>query len=312
MFAYGVQALQPTVMMLLRNSLSDTTRDLYKKHVAQYLSFLQNYFQGAQAFPCNSYHLVYYIAYLARSGLVVSSIRSQISAINFVHRLHRGQDLYQDFVVSKCLTGLSKLQPCIDVRVPITLNVLINLCDAITKLYTDPYYIALMLAMFSLAFAAFLRVGELTLSSSKPNPNLLQLCNLVIDPHSNNISIAFHAYKHKAPGPPFCLQVHDLPQVPVKKYLFKYLRLRGNSPGPLFVYKTCPVKRNQFVQTLNQCLKFLNLGHIPYKGHSFRIGAATHAIASGASYDQVKLMGRWKSNALIKYIRVHSFQTPNV
>lgn len=41
-----------------------------------------------------------------------------------------------------------------------------------------------------------------------------------------------------------------------------------------------------------------------YKGHSFRIGAASHAADRGLSDAQIRALGRWKSNAFQRYIRV--------
>ncbi|CAG2196116.1 unnamed protein product [Mytilus edulis] len=43
-----------------------------------------------------------------------------------------------------------------------------------------------------------------------------------------------------------------------------------------------------------------------YKGHSFRIGAASEA-AKGTSLSVIQQMGRWKSNALQNYIRMDNF-----
>ncbi len=40
-----------------------------------------------------------------------------------------------------------------------------------------------------------------------------------------------------------------------------------------------------------------------YTGHSFRPGGATDLFAMGVSYPVVKLMGRWKSDAAILYLR---------
>ena len=44
-------------------------------------------------------------------------------------------------------------------------------------------------------------------------------------------------------------------------------------------------------------------GSTRYKGHSFRIGAATFAAECGFSDAQIRLMGRWQSDAFRKYIR---------
>ena len=51
-----------------------------------------------------------------------------------------------------------------------------------------------------------------------------------------------------------------------------------------------------------------------YKGHSFRIGAATLAAESGLSDAQIRLLGRWKSDSFRKYIRSPGLRagiTPN-
>ncbi len=294
----------------MRDSLSCTSREIYRKFVSDFLSFIQEFFPEKNCgFPCVSYQVTYYVAFLTRSGSSASSIKSRISAINFVHKLFGGTDLHSDFILRKCLLGVAKTHTSIDVRAPITLHILIKLCNAVTSLYSDQYFVALMHAMFTLAFVAFLRIGEITKTGSAYNPNLLNLQNISVSNNPPSLSVTFQHFKHKSPGPPFCLQVGNLPQIPVIHYVAKYIQLRGPQKGPLFLYKNAPIPRSLFAQTMNQCLKFLNLSHLPYKSHSFRIGAASHALATGASYDQVKLMGRWKSNALSKYIRVHSLQS---
>ena len=40
-----------------------------------------------------------------------------------------------------------------------------------------------------------------------------------------------------------------------------------------------------------------------YKGHSFRIGLCTWYIKQGKTDSQIRSMGRWRSNAFLKYIR---------
>jgi hypothetical protein len=44
------------------------------------------------------------------------------------------------------------------------------------------------------------------------------------------------------------------------------------------------------------------------KGHSFRIGAATAAAIQGASDEDIQRMGRWKSQAFKRYIRIPVLQ----
>ena len=56
-------------------------------------------------------------------------------------------------------------------------------------------------------------------------------------------------------------------------------------------------------------IKFCGLNPARYKGHSFRIGAASHAADRGLSDAQIRVLGRWKSNAFHRYIRIPSVST---
>ena len=59
---------------------------------------------------------------------------------------------------------------------------------------------------------------------------------------------------------------------------------------------------------LGSVIRLCNLDPSRYKGHSFRI-AATYAIEQGVSDDKIKHLGRWKSDAFKKYIRITSLES---
>ena len=80
--------------------------------------------------------------------------------------------------------------------------------------------------------------------------------------------------------------------------LLDYLSLRGNRPGPLFLnLDNSPFSRAIFAELLSLSLKACGLDSTPYKGHSFRIGAASFAAERGKSDAQITALGRWRSNA---------------
>ena len=72
-----------------------------------------------------------------------------------------------------------------------------------------------------------------------------------------------------------------------------------------------PVHRDYFCGLLTTAIK--RCGFIParYKGHSFRIEAASHAAERGMSDAQIHVLGRWKSNAFFHYIRISSLSSTN-
>ena len=59
----------------------------------------------------------------------------------------------------------------------------------------------------------------------------------------------------------------------------------------------------RILRKLHKCLSVCGLDSSRYKGHSFRIGAASLVAEEGLSGSQIRAMGRWNSNAFRKYIR---------
>lgn len=65
-----------------------------------------------------------------------------------------------------------------------------------------------------------------------------------------------------------------------------------------------PVSKQFFTHHLRTALAFCNLDLQRYQSRSFRIGAATTAASLGFSGIQIQNMGRLRSNAFRKYIRI--------
>lgn len=92
--------------------------------------------------------------------------------------------------------------------------------------------------------------------------------------------------------------------------MLQYLSVRGDKEGAIFIHEDgSPVSRSWFSAQLSSAIKLCGLNPSVYKGHSFRIGAASHVADRGMSDAQIRILGRWKSNAFQKYIRVPSLST---
>ena len=82
-----------------------------------------------------------------------------------------------------------------------------------------------------------------------------------------------------------------------------YLVICCPAPGPFFVFEDGGVlSRQRLVTELSTALQEVGLDPSPYKGHSFRIGAATVAAKAGLSDSLIKTLGRWKYSAFKSYI----------
>lgn len=87
--------------------------------------------------------------------------------------------------------------------------------------------------------------------------------------------------------------------------LVDYLGVRGPAPGPLFVFSDgCPLSRSTLVQRVREALSAAGVDAAPYSGHSFRIGAATTAAKKGVEDCLIQTLGRWKSDAYIRYVKL--------
>ena len=122
--------------------------------------------------------------------------------------------------------------------------------------------------------------------------------------------LTFNNYKHNYNQRPFSLIIEQQqPFCPVQLML-DYLTLRGLESGPPFLSTNgCSMPRQRFVSHLSLALKHCGLNPAFYKGHSFRIGAASHAAHRGFTDAQIRIMGRWRSNAFQKYIHVSSLSS---
>ncbi len=84
-----------------------------------------------------------------------------------------------------------------------------------------------------------------------------------------------------------------------------YVGLRGPAPGPFFVFcDRSPLTKAKFVGRMREALTVLGLKPQDYNGHSFCIGAATAAAQAGLEDSVIQSLGRWSSDAFLRYIRI--------
>ena len=86
--------------------------------------------------------------------------------------------------------------------------------------------------------------------------------------------------------------------------VLSYLALCPAGMGPLFRFEDGrALTRRCLVEELRRGLRELGIDHTGYSGHSFRIGAATAAHAAEIEDSTIRMLGRWESDAFLRYIR---------
>ena len=169
-------------------------------------------------------------------------------------------------------TGYGKISHKLDTRLPITLPILVRIMQASTSFCVSQYQLYIFKAMCSMAFFAFLRIGEITVSKQQStSSNLLQLGQVSkrCCGSGNVVSlvITFTSYKHHYNQNPFSIVLtRQLKACPVQVFL-DYVTVRGTLNGPLFINQDgSPVLRSDFSKMLCSIIQLCNLDPNRYKG----------------------------------------------
>jgi len=255
-----------------------------------------------------------FIAHCFKENLSASTVESYLSVIGYFHKLSNCNDMTQHFIIRKSLNGYQKMRNVKDSRLPITPAILNSLIHSLIHTCNSNFLRHMFKAMYLLAFHAFLRIGEIT-GSTPPQGKCLCANNITFKfDHANTLEgleLKFNQYKHRSGMHLPVLFVQRNLSNPIMcpvMALWEYWQLRKHIDlnAPLFSFMAdSKLSRQFFACQLKLSLKWAGLSQQNYKSHSFRIGAATTAAMAGISEEKkIQQMGRWKSSAFKKYIRI--------
>lgn len=294
---------------LLGAALSNNTKIAYKR---TWNLFIQH-FPNITSLPLSPVLVCNFIACLFSLGYSPNSISSHVSAISYVHKILSLQDPSETFLVRKIIQGCHHSAPSKDSRLPITGPILANRLKSMDLSVKNLSTRTLLKSIFLLAFNAFLRLGEIVIKSKADQCKVIQRNDATFEMHQTTpvaVEIVLKNFKTN--------KTHDIFQIHLKasdnkdmcpvQALYNYLHTFGHKSGPLFQFMGGePVTYAFVVKKLTSIINFVGLNPALYKGHSFRIGAATHAAQMGYSENCIQKMGRWKSDAMRRYVRLSSF-----
>jgi len=252
---------------------------------------------------------MYFATYCHKSlGLRAETIKLYLAGIRFNY-LKAGfpNVLAQADKLHYIINGIKKSQQNRSLkRLPITYDLLHELCQLLKTGVFSPYTDKLLTAMFTMAFFGFLRCGEITVKQNCRNG--IQLCDLEMDPNHTQYTLLLRASKTDPFRHGVTVKIYrNLKLCAVEamvQYLYARYRHVDTSESLLFVdYNYAPITRCQFIAYLRHLLSRLGRHELSYCGHSFRIGAATTAAAEGVEDHMIQTLGRWSSNCYTTYIR---------
>lgn len=157
------------------------------------------------------------------------------------------------------------------------------------------------------AFAAFLRSGEFTWDTWDPttSPRFALARKHVTFNADGSVTLLLPASKTDPSRKGISIQLAATPTsflcpVTALKILFQQCPALPNQP--LFTRLSGPFNQRYIVAQVHELLLRAGLQTAGFSGHSIRKGAAVSAWQNGISKDEIKLMGRWKSDAVLVYI----------
>ena len=193
-------------------------------------------------------------------------------------------------------------------RLPITPDILRALCHHWSASGIT-YDVVMLWAACCLSFFGFLRAGEFTVDLIKSFDPSCHLTPVDVSVDSREAPQIVRVVIKQSKTDPFrrgamiSREKSGNELCPVSAVL-AYLARRGSSQGPLFIFSDgSPLSRQRLVSYLRESLSFLDFNCELYSGHSFRIGAATTAAATGLEDSVIRSLGRWRSDAYQRYIR---------
>ena len=250
--------------------------------------------------------------------LSYTSIKSYLCGVKYHVCCRGGPDPYtfsggQPFLrLQYVLKGIKKnrgitTQP----RLPVTIDILTSMVSALNRGVYNPYVDSLLRATFTMAFFGFLRCGEFTTQTGQFDPSIhLTLADVSIkyDP-SPYLSIHLSSSKTDPFRKGVQVKLFPLgnslcPLSAVSQYLAFRMCYSTSSASPFFLMPTClPLTRTEFTSLFQGVLQCIGLHDSRLKPHSFRIGAATTAAQAHLPDHLIKTLGRWSSDAYLRYIR---------
>lgn len=296
----------------LHNGLAISTKATYGAGRRRYLKFCKG--AGIKPIPTSECTLTLFITYLATHNISLATIKVYLSAVRHIHLcrgLHNHFNQQLTPRLQLILRGIRRRQACtrtVRRRLPITIQMLQRIKKLLSR-KPPSYNNTTLWAMCCLAFFGFLRVSEFTIPSegSYDSSRHLSLEDVAIDSKIKPRVLQLFLKESKTDpfkqGAKVFLGATDSTICPIKAVL-GYLAKRNHQPGPLFITKEGKGWTSaMFRAALKSLLVELNVDKQCYNTHSFRIGAATSASLLNMSDTHIQLLGRWRSNAFVRYIK---------
>ena len=252
--------------------------------------------------------------FLINNGMQSSTVKSYVSVIKKTLVMD-GYKWNDNFVLVRSLAKACKIiNDRVITRFPIHCGLLEMILFELGREYSNYNYLRILYStIFAVCYYGLMRVGEVTLS-----PHVLKAKDVHVATNKDKMLFILYSSKtHDKSNRPQKIKItsnrRDKSRGYVHRYFcpFKLMRRFIEIRGPFetaeeqfFIFKDgSPVCPYHIRNVLRRIINKLGLEGQLYGMHSFRIGRTTDLIKYQYSVDEVKQLGRWRSNIIFRYIR---------
>jgi hypothetical protein len=288
---------------LIWHGLAESTRSGGEALRESFTSFVFCSFGHVLVFPAQEEWLVEWVADQDGRNRRFHAIKRDLYLLKLWHVDFGASTSGFGGQLERTLRGLKHLRgvSAAKAKLPITLPLLRAIITQLPSVCT-PRNTLVFHAAFALAFACFLRSGELTYTVFDPSRHLA-VQSVVFAANGRYAVVTLPASKTD----PFRQGVQVVaPAVDGVECPVRALLALTHASAPQFpllqLEDSQPFTRTTFLATLKSCLQAAGVDASGFSGHLFRRGAATWAASLGCSEDDIRTMGRWNSSCARRYV----------
>ena len=295
--------LEDTARFLVDTALRESTHKTYASAQRKFQNFCIDL--GIVALPASNDTLMKFVSYLFSHGLKGSTIRVYLAAIRSLHIVNNLPAPEHSERLLLAVKGALRLSGPVSQKSPISFKMLNEMFPWLVGRDDELLFRCVM----ALCFFGCFRAGELCLPDGVCFSSKVHLAyeDVSLDHRASILTLTLKQSKTDTLNAgvkvrvgcsgtatcAFCFMKAYVEQHPVPS--------RGT---PLFMGKNGQVLRKSYFVATTKLL-VAQAGYDPknYSGHSYRAGSATDGAAAGFSAWEIKMLGRWSSEAYTQYLR---------
>ena len=316
----GTRSDQPFVPMLqlaaekndaLVNSYAPATLLSYCRSLQAFLVFLQAHNLNPHP-PIDPEDIASFLAYLKVTENSYSRMTSFMTAISWRHKTLNLSDPSKNYNLSRMLSRYKKNAPAVKRAAPLTLGHLEACLNEILKLSLPVYEATMLRAILLTCYYGCMRIGELCFSGNRNNILKTRAAEFVKTKDTKYFKFTLAQFKHsKEPATLAFAANPSSSHCPVAA-LEDYLSRRpGNAEFFFATQLGSSVKRAWVADNLKKLIRLAGFKGDAFTTHSLRAGRATDLAEAGVSDAQIRVAGRWRSDAYKVYLRFEVIPPPS-